>query len=236
MTPSSRPSAEPRPHADQRRGQPGQDRHTFAATRGASDRILEGRRARRDRRNCRPAADLRVPRRRPWSSRARRHDGGREGPGRQGQRHHRPRRGPRSGTAPWVFRAASREKASWVTLPAAGTTGEVSVDGKRITAWITAQAKSADAAPPTTACAMSIRRQARARHHPGQGRPGRDNAAAVAKGPDRVAEQRRGRLGDVLRQGNSGDVDAKTIAAGAENLAYPAIPGEVDRRQPRTAR
>lgn len=125
-----------------------------------------------------------------------------------------------------VVRATSREKASWVRLPAAGTTGEVSVDGKRITAWITAQAKSADAAPSN-----GLRYVNSAGKIVRVITPARDgrtvtNASAVAKTLTASLSSGEGASESFTIKTIPATWTQKTIAAGAENLAYPAVPGE----------
>lgn len=125
-----------------------------------------------------------------------------------------------------VFRATSREKASWVTLPAAGTTGEVSVDGKRITAWITAQAKSADAAPSNGLRYVNSAGKLVRVITPAKDGRAVTNAAAVAKALTASLSSGEGASETFSTKAIPATWTQKTIAAGAENLAYPAIPGE----------
>lgn len=125
-----------------------------------------------------------------------------------------------------IFEPTTRQKASWVKLPATGTTGEVTVDATRVTAWITEQAKSVDTAPSAGLRYLNSAGKLVRVITPAKDGRTVTNAAAVAKALTASLNAAEDTSETFTTKAIPATWTQKTIAAGAENLAYPAVPGE----------
>lgn len=125
-----------------------------------------------------------------------------------------------------AFTASARDKASWVTIPAAGASTEPGVDETRVKAWVTKLTKSVDSAPSDGLRYFTSTGQLLRVVTPAKDGRKVTNAGDVV---DAVVT--------ALDKGTSGSAKfatkvlpatwaQRTLAAGAEHLAYPAVAGE----------
>lgn len=124
-----------------------------------------------------------------------------------------------------TFTASARDKASWVQLPTtAGERPEVAKD--RIAAWVATQAKSVNTNPTNgVRYVTSAGKVARVVTDASDGRRVK-NADAVANTLTRALNDGQGKTTAFITKTVPATWTERTIAAGAENLAYPAASGE----------
>ena len=125
-----------------------------------------------------------------------------------------------------VFVATSRDKASWVTIPAPGEATEPGVDKARVKAWVAKQTTTINASPSDglrylTSTGKVVRVVTQA--HDGRKVT---NAAAVTDTLVTALDESRNTTGTFATKVLPASWAQRTLAAGAEHLAYPAVAGE----------
>lgn len=124
--------------------------------------------------------------------------------------------------------ATAAEKAAWITIPATDTTvGGPELDPAAVTAWVTARAEAAKVAPVQGVRTLSAATGAVLRVNT-EAKDGSEVANAVQVADAAVAALRAGQpyAGTFESKPVAAAWTERRVAAGAENLVYPAAEGE----------
>ncbi len=125
-----------------------------------------------------------------------------------------------------AFLASAKDKASWVSLPPAGATTGPTVDATKVTTWVAGLTKSVDSAPSDGLRYLTSTGKLLRVVTPATDGRKVTNASAVVTAVVTALEAGDAGTGAFVTKTLPASWSERTLAKGAENLAYPAIAGE----------